>query len=167
MGSVPFYRDFDVSLLVWDLSPSWVVLVVNDENGVCGTRCMKFLPRIKQRVVLCLCRTFREFLVEFTKYNFIVHGYDRLDKLIHKELPSSYFSVINRRVFVYVLVLGWLDIGMVKIWTMTQGRVILVLIPIIYHIHTTNETISKRLYKYSTIYQRFTLIHSSSTITKI
>ena len=49
-----------------------------EENGVCGTKCTEFLPCTKQRVMFCLCRTFGEFLVEFTKYNLIVHGYSRL-----------------------------------------------------------------------------------------
>ena len=95
MGPVPFYRDFDVGLLVWDLSLSWVILVVNEENGVCGTKCMEFLPCVKQHVVFYLCRTFGEFLVEFTEYNFIVHAYGHLNKLVHEELPSSYHLVIN------------------------------------------------------------------------
>jgi len=73
-----FYREFDVGLLVWDPSPLWMMSVVNEENGVCGTKCMEFLLRTKQRVMFCLCRTFGEFLVEFTMYNLIVHGYSRL-----------------------------------------------------------------------------------------
>ena len=40
-----------------------------EENGICGMKCMEFLPRTKQRVMFYLCRTFVEFLVEFTKYN--------------------------------------------------------------------------------------------------
>ena len=64
-----------MDLLVRDSSPSWVMLVVNEENGVCGTKCMEFFPRTKQRVMFCLCRTFGEFHVEFTKYNLIGHGY--------------------------------------------------------------------------------------------
>ena len=77
-GTYSFHREFDVGLLVWDPSPSWVMLVVNEENGVCGTKCMEFLPCVKQRVVFCLYRTFGEFLVEFTKYSLIIHGYGRL-----------------------------------------------------------------------------------------
>ena len=95
MASVPFYRDFDVGLLVWDLSPSWVILVVNEENGICGTKCMKFLPHVRKCVVFYLCRTFREFLVEFTEYNFTIHAYGRLNQLVHEELPSLYHLVIN------------------------------------------------------------------------
>jgi len=41
------FIDFDVGLLVWDLSPLWVILVVNEENEICGTKCMEFLPRVK------------------------------------------------------------------------------------------------------------------------
>ena len=59
-GTCPFYREFDMGLLVWDFSPSWVMLVVNEENGVCGTKCVEFLPRTKQHVMFCLCRTFGE-----------------------------------------------------------------------------------------------------------
>ena len=70
-----FYRVFDVGLFVWDPSSSWVMLVVNEENGVCGTKCVEFLPRTKQCVTFCSCRTFGESFVEFTKYNLIVHGY--------------------------------------------------------------------------------------------
>ena len=66
MGPVRFYKDFYVSLLVWDLSPSWVMLVVSEENGICGTECMEFLPRVKQRVMSYICRTFGEFLVELS-----------------------------------------------------------------------------------------------------
>ena len=73
------------------------------------------------------------FFVEFTKYNFIVHGYGHLDKLVHEELSSLYHSVINGQAFVYFLVLGWLEMDMAKLWTTTQGRVIIVLIPIISH----------------------------------
>ena len=36
-GTYSFYRELDVDLLVRDSSPSWVMLVVNEENGVCGT----------------------------------------------------------------------------------------------------------------------------------
>ena len=49
--------------------------MVNEENGVCGMKCIEFLPRTKQCVMFCLCRTFGEFLVKFTKYNLIDHGY--------------------------------------------------------------------------------------------
>jgi len=54
------------------------MLVVNEENEVCGTKCMEFFPHTKQCVMFCLCRTFGEILVEFTKYNLIVHGYGHL-----------------------------------------------------------------------------------------
>ena len=77
-GTCSFYREFDVGLLVWDPTPLWVMLVVNEENGVCGTKCIEFLPHAKQCVMFCLGRTSGEFLVEFTKYNLIVHGYGRL-----------------------------------------------------------------------------------------
>ena len=71
------------------------MLLVDKENGACGTECMEFLPRVKQRVMFYLCRTFGEFLVEFIKYNFIVHMYGRQNKLVHERLPSSYHLVIN------------------------------------------------------------------------
>ena len=114
-GTCSFYREFDMGLLVWDLSPSWVILVVNEENGVCGMKCMEFLPRIKQRVVFCLCRTFGEFLVEFTKYNFIVLGYVRLDKLVHEELHHitrlSIDKCLYRFSFSDDLIWAWLNYG--------------------------------------------------------
>ena len=84
-----------MGLLVWDLSPLWVMLVVDKENGVYGTECMEFLPRVKQCVMFYLCRTFGEFFVEFIKYNFIVHVYGCLNKLVHERLHSSYHLVIN------------------------------------------------------------------------
>ena len=93
------FIDFDMGLLVWDLSPLWVILVVNEENGICGTKCMKFLPHVRQHVVFYLCRIFGEFLVEFTEYNFIIHAYGGLNQLVHEELPSSYHLVINGCVF--------------------------------------------------------------------
>ena len=121
-GTCSFYREFDVGLLVWDLSPSWVILVVNEENEICGTKCMEFLPCIKQCVVFCLCRTFGKFLcriyqvVEFTKYNFIVHGYGRLDKLVHEELSSLYTRLsTDKRLcmfsFLDDLIWTWLNYG--------------------------------------------------------
>ena len=45
-GTCFFYREFDVGLLVWDLSPSWVILVVNEDNGIYGTNYVKLFPRI-------------------------------------------------------------------------------------------------------------------------
>ena len=84
-----------MGLLVLDLSLLWVMLLVNEENGVCGMECMEFLPCVKQHVVSYICRTFEEFLVEFIKYNFIVYAYVRLNKLIYEKLLSSYHLVIN------------------------------------------------------------------------
>ena len=80
-----------MGLLVWDSSPLWVILGVNEENGVCGTKCMEFLPCTKQRVMFCLCRTFGEPFVEFTKYNLIVRGYGCL----HHSCPwmSSFWQI--------------------------------------------------------------------------
>ena len=71
------------------------MLLVDKENGACGTECMEFRPCVKQRVMFYLCRNLGEFLVEFIKYNFIVHMYGRQNKLVHERLPSSYHLVIN------------------------------------------------------------------------
>ena len=86
-----FYREFDIGLLVWDSSPSSVMLVVNEENGVCGMKCVELLPRTKQHVIFCLYRTFREPFVEFTKYNLIVRGYGRLHH--GRPWPSSFWQI--------------------------------------------------------------------------
>ena len=70
---------------------------------------------IKQRVEFCLCRTFGEFLVEFTKYNFIILGYVHLDKLVHEELHHITWLSTNEHLYRFSfsddLIWAWLNYG--------------------------------------------------------
>ena len=63
-----------------------------------------------------------------------------VDKLIYGGLPSLYNSAINGRVFLYVLVLGLVDISLAMLWTMTQGWVILMLVSINTFEHINHHT---------------------------
>ena len=77
MGFTPFYRELVVGSTCLDPPPSWMMLVVNKENWLYGVKCVEFFPRIKQRVMLCLCEANGVFSAEFTKYNLVVHVLSR------------------------------------------------------------------------------------------
>ena len=42
------------------------MVVVNEENGVCGVECVEFFPCIKICVAFCLCETFKGFSIKYT-----------------------------------------------------------------------------------------------------
>ena len=103
------------------------MLVVNEENGVCGMKCVELLPRTKQHVIFCLYRTFREPFVEFTKYNLIVRGYGRLHH--GRPWPSSFWQIplflMKGLVHTFVILL-WFSFGVTKLWTTIKDGLYLV-----------------------------------------
>ena len=69
----------------FDPPPSWVMLVVDKENGLHEALYVEFLPRIMQRVIFCSCESNGGFSTKFTKYDslidmHVVYRYTRLWK---------------------------------------------------------------------------------------
>ena len=56
-----------------DPPPSWVMLVVDKENGLHEALYVEFLPRIMQRVIFCSCESNGGFSTKFAKYDSLVY----------------------------------------------------------------------------------------------
>ena len=56
-----------------DPPPSWVMLVVDKENGLHEALYVEFLPHIMQRVIFCSCESNGGFSTKFTKYDSLVY----------------------------------------------------------------------------------------------
>ena len=106
-----------------DPPPSWVMLVVDKENGLHKALYVEFLPRIMQRVIFCSCESNGGFSTKFTKY----------DSLVYIHVVCRYTCLWKASFIVWLgcswtstfmsFVLGQAHVTSSVFWTTTQGRV--------------------------------------------
>ena len=113
----------------FDPPPSWVMLVVDKENGLHEALYVEFLPRIMQRVIFCSCESNGGFSTKFAKYDslvyiHVIYRYTCLWKASFIAwLGCSWTSTFMS------FVLGQADVTSSVFWTTTQGWVTLSVYP--------------------------------------
>ena len=113
----------------FDPPPSWVMLVVDKENGLHEALYVEFLPRIMQRVIFCSCESNGGFSTKFAKY----------DSLVYIHVVCRYTCLWKASFIAWLgyswtstfmsFVLGQADVTSSVFWTTTQGRVTLSVYP--------------------------------------
>ena len=140
-----------------DPPPLWMMLVVNKENRLYGAKYVEFFPRIKQRVVFCLCEANGGFSTEFTKYNLVIHVLSRwqikssVENFLHWIIWLSMDERLCLISFLGDLIQAWSNSGQRPRTSDTQ------LIPITNHCVALNST-KVAFYFYKT--NRENLLHT-------